>query len=111
MAQEFPALYTRPSSAILLNILHDLQQTPSTFESASQQYAISRFDAREISTFLTGLISSPLSWLADEEREPIWDLASRRLSERAGRSGMNHLLPVCVSILFFPFLLFLDTTL
>lgn len=47
-------------------------------------------DPREIAAYLSTIIKSPLSWLEDEDREAIWDEASRRFSERCGRSGTSH---------------------
>lgn len=38
--------------------------------------------------YLTSIVSSGLQWITDDERkEQIWDLASQRLSERAGRTA------------------------
>ena len=46
-----------------------------------------------VTTYLTSIISSSLSWLtSDEEREEIWELASKRLSERAGRAAAGDLI-------------------
>lgn len=51
-------------------------------------------DPREIAAYLSTIIKSQLSWLVDEEdREAIWDEASRRFSERCGRSGTFDALP------------------
>jgi hypothetical protein len=53
-------------------------------------------DPREIAAYLSTIIKSPLSWLVEEEdREAIWDEASRRFSERCGRSGTFDALPRC----------------
>lgn len=42
-----------------------------------------------VAKYLTNIVSSSLSWIEDEdERETIWNLASLRLSERAGRTAM-----------------------
>jgi predicted nicotinamide N-methyase len=41
--------------------------------------------------WLTNIVSSSLLWLRDDEqREKIWDLASRRLAERSGRAGVGN---------------------
>ena len=46
-----------------------------------------------VTTYLTSIISSPLSWLgSDRDREEIWELASKRLSERAGRAAAGDLI-------------------
>lgn len=45
-----------------------------------------------VSAYLTKIVASPLSWLqSDHERETILDLASHRLSQRSGRTGMSSL--------------------
>lgn len=42
--------------------------------------------------YLTSIISSPLGWIPDDDqKEQIWDVASKRLSERSGRSAMGAL--------------------
>ena len=39
--------------------------------------------------YLTGIVANALDWVEDEElKELIWEMASSRLSERAGRNGM-----------------------
>ena len=44
--------------------------------------------------YLTGIISSPLSWIEDEQTQvDIWEAASKRLSERSGRTGLWSLYP------------------
>jgi hypothetical protein len=45
-------------------------------------------DRRETVSFLSTIIKSSLAWLdSDDEREVIWEEASKRLSERCGRTG------------------------
>jgi hypothetical protein len=40
-------------------------------------------------SFLSTVIKSSLAWLgSDDEREVIWEEASKRMSERCGRTGM-----------------------
>jgi hypothetical protein len=41
----------------------------------------------EIAGYLTGIVKSGLDWLEGEERERVWEGASVRLCERAGRMG------------------------
>lgn len=44
--------------------------------------------AREIAAYLSRIIGSELTWIGEEEdREAIWAEASKRFSERCGRSG------------------------
>lgn len=58
-----------------------------------QQQAATAHDRREIISFLSSIIKSSLVWLdTNDEREVIWEEASKRMSERCGRTGMSHLL-------------------
>lgn len=55
-----------------------------------QQHVV---DSREIISFLSLVIKSSLAWIADDyEREQIWDEASKRLTERCGRTGNVYLI-------------------
>lgn len=48
--------------------------------------------AREIAAYLSKVIASELAWIDEEEnREAIWAEASKRFSERCGRSGRSFL--------------------
>lgn len=45
-------------------------------------------DENGVAKYLTGIISSSLSWIEDEDtRERIYEATSARLAERAGRTG------------------------
>jgi len=47
-----------------------------------------RVDEDGVPKYLTGIVSSSLSWIEDEDaRERIYESASARLAERAGRTG------------------------
>ena len=49
-------------------------------------------DPDGVASYLTRIISSPLNWIDDEaDKEAIWETASKRLSERSGRSAMPSL--------------------
>jgi hypothetical protein len=83
-----PSLRQEPDYMTIFNALQSLQTTSS--DAASRE---------EASRWLTSIIKSSLLWLdvsiakndvliePEEQRETIWDLASRRLAERCGRSG------------------------
>ena len=48
-----------------------------------------RIPNKDVAQYLTFIISSRLMWIEDEEqKEQIWNLASIRLNERAGRTAM-----------------------
>ena len=92
---ELPNIYTRPSAAILLETLDALAIKPSTFDGSGHEYVdklngIGFGDG--IPRYLTTIVSNPLEWVGDESlREKIWEIASARLSERCGRTGMTYL--------------------
>ncbi|KAL9129969.1 MAG: hypothetical protein Q9217_001727 [Psora testacea] len=85
---DLPQLHTKPSFISILNALSSLAIGIASWDVTSSDLAC--VNEEGIPAYLTGLVSSPLSWLAsDAEREEIWEVASRRLSERSGRSAMS----------------------
>lgn len=88
---DLPQLYTRPSCESLLSALDMLAVGPPDFQSASSTPLRRTVTAtsHEIAAYLTRIVSSPLHWLCDEDAETIRGVASRRLSERSGRTGMG----------------------
>ena len=103
-ALDLPPIHTRPPAEILLSTLGSLALKSLAFDSSSAYPApISAIDdtspdpdpnSAGTAGYLTSIISSPLNWVPSESlREQIWEAASMRLSERAGRTGMLHLQP------------------
>lgn len=46
----------------------------------------------DVTRYLSGIIKSPLSWINDDaQKDYLWELASRRMSERCGRSAMGEM--------------------
>lgn len=98
---DLPQLYTRPSAATLLNVLEDLTSEPPSWDSAppspSHPSALTSHRKRIVqseglASYLTKIVSSPLAWIEDEvQKELVWEAASRRLTERSGRSAMAAL--------------------
>ncbi|KAL2271072.1 hypothetical protein VTJ83DRAFT_443 [Remersonia thermophila] len=102
---ELPHLWQKPSYGELLACLEKLRvqlrvwnlrhgSSARTAREREQQQAASasKYDRREVISFLSSLISSPLAWLdSDEEREAIWDQASKRMAERCGRTAMGEI--------------------
>lgn len=87
---DLPQLYTHPPAAELLATLELLALKPASWDpSKSKQDSNlqTAIDEDGIPKYLTGIVSCPLSWIDDERKEQIWEEASRRLSERAGRTG------------------------
>ncbi|KAK1755006.1 putative methyltransferase-domain-containing protein [Echria macrotheca] len=93
-------LWQKPTFADLLACLQQLRVEPPVWnlkasraeilqKQEEQQHAV---DAREIVSFLSVIIKSSLAWLDDDdEREQIWDEASKRLAERCGRTAMGEI--------------------
>lgn len=88
-------LWQKPAYEHLLNFLEELEIKPlvwgvnvSTPADIMSYESMRSQDRREISRFLSSVISSNLTWIEDEDqREEIWNVASRRLAERCGRTG------------------------
>jgi hypothetical protein len=94
VAAELPVLRTKPSYEALLEALKSLVIPPTSWNGASQNDM--RTDAKGVSQYLLSIISSDLAWLdkddeesdrVSDQKDELWELASRRLAERCGRSG------------------------
>jgi hypothetical protein len=88
----FPSLRSKPSSTTLLSILESLAIDSGTQASISTSTASSLEDLANVNQYLMSIISNDLSWLGDspeaeEKKEKVWELASKRIAERCGRSG------------------------
>ncbi|KAI9773337.1 MAG: hypothetical protein M1840_007552 [Geoglossum simile] len=100
---DLPQLYTKPPFSELLSALELVAVAPASWDGATgsnsgnESLEAGCFDARKVCeegvpNYLTGIIKSPLAWLSSpSERERVWETASRRLSERAGRSAQPPL--------------------
>lgn len=95
---DLPQVWQKPAFLVLLTALRGLRVDPPVWNLKASRnemlkhQELSTQDPREIAAYLSTIIKSPLSWLEDEDREAIWDEASRRFSERCGRSGTSHVL-------------------
>jgi hypothetical protein len=91
---ELPHLWQKPAYEVLLECLKKLHVEPrvwnlnvSRADILKEQDATAH-DRRETVSFLSTIIKSSLAWLdSDDERDVIWEEASKRLSERCGRTG------------------------
>ncbi|KAI2616026.1 hypothetical protein GGR54DRAFT_649679 [Hypoxylon sp. NC1633] len=95
---DFPQVWQKPSAEELLASLKRLQVDPpvwnpntprkiilDTYRNAAQFH-------RELSAYLSSIIKSNLGWIQDDdEKEALWDQASRRFSERCGRTAMGEI--------------------
>ncbi|KAI1091844.1 putative methyltransferase-domain-containing protein [Rostrohypoxylon terebratum] len=95
---DFPQVWQKPPAEELLASLKKLQVDPPIWNAKTSRKVImetyqntAKF-RREVATYLSSIISSSLGWIQDDdEKEALWDEASRRLSERCGRAGMGEI--------------------
>ncbi|CAF9928374.1 MAG: hypothetical protein GOMPHAMPRED_004667 [Gomphillus americanus] len=92
---DLPPLYTHPSSSQILDVLEKLVLEPASFAFSPQALApvsTPSIDEGGILRYLTSIISSSLDWIEDDSiKEEIWEKASQRIAERAGRSAAPSL--------------------
>ncbi|KAI4870205.1 putative methyltransferase-domain-containing protein [Hypoxylon rubiginosum] len=95
---DFPQVWQKPSSEELLASLKRLQVEPPIWSPGTPRKVIQetyRNAAQfrlEVAAYLSSIIKSNLGWIQDDdEKEALWEEASRRLSERCGRAGMGEI--------------------
>lgn len=89
---DLPQLYAHASAADLIKTLELLAIEPTSWDSKTRLKdgeAQAVIDEAGIPKYLTGIVASQLSWIDEERREEIWEAASKRLSERSGRTGVT----------------------
>lgn len=87
---DLPHPTKRPSAEALIKALDLLALEPPSFEKDSQQP--SKVHPEGVPEYLTRVVASPLHWIdIESQREKIWELASQRLAERSGRTGMGSM--------------------
>ncbi|TRX93821.1 hypothetical protein FHL15_005203 [Xylaria flabelliformis] len=96
--EDFPQLWQRPPFKDLLACLNELHIKPQVWTSAGPRKSLQENQEntarhrRAVISYLAGIVSNALRWLNDDEqREAIWDEASRCLSQRCGRAGMGEI--------------------
>jgi predicted nicotinamide N-methyase len=91
---DLPQLYTQSPASSLFEVLIWCARPVSSFSDGDVCTAeTSSIDPSGVTRYLTSIISSPLSWIEDEDvREQIWEAASARISERSGRAAMPTML-------------------
>ncbi|KAK3341370.1 putative methyltransferase-domain-containing protein [Lasiosphaeria hispida] len=97
--EELPQLWQKPAFEHLLTCLKHLHLEPPIWGLKvsrddilrKQQQQRDATDRREIISFLSCIIKSTLGWIDDEQREQVWEEASKRLSERCGRTAMGEI--------------------
>lgn len=92
--RDLPQVWQKPTFAALLEALQHLRIEPPMWNiKASRTEIIEKQEStahyrREVAAYLSSIIKSGLAWIEDEEdRDAIWEEASKRFSERCGRSG------------------------
>lgn len=94
---DLPQMWEKPPFETLLACLESLEMKPPVWNhDARRDDIIAEQEAifthrREVARYLSSIIKSPLEWISDDEKDVLWELASRRMSERSGRAGMSLL--------------------
>lgn len=97
---DFPQMWQRPSYAALVEILQTLELSPpiwnhkrSRSEIIQEQESLASQRKGEVTRYLSTIIKSPLAWIEDDdEKEVIWTQASKRMTERCGRTAMGEVI-------------------
>lgn len=96
--EDFPQMWQRPSYEELLAILQSLELSPPVWnhrqrqaDILAQQESLATQRKAEVTRYLSSVIKSPLAWIGDyDKQEVLWELASKRMSERCGRTAMGE---------------------
>ncbi|OTA87867.1 hypothetical protein M434DRAFT_399273 [Hypoxylon sp. CO27-5] len=95
---DLPQVWQKPTSGELLASLKLLKIDPPIWSpNTSRKIIVETYQnaaqfRREVATYLSSIIMSDLGWIEHEdEKEALWDEASRRLAERCGRAGMGEI--------------------
>ncbi|KAI1104613.1 putative methyltransferase-domain-containing protein [Jackrogersella minutella] len=96
--EDFPQIWQKPSSEELLASLKRLKIDPPIWNPSTPRKIILETHRnaaqfrREVAAYLSSIVKSTLEWFQDDdEKEAVWDEASRRLSERCGRAAMGEI--------------------
>ncbi|KAI6370237.1 hypothetical protein MCOR25_004231 [Pyricularia grisea] len=103
--EDFPQMWQKPAFEDILECLLSLRVEPPIWkwnskpaaarlqDNQKQTQDLSESTRQAIARYLSSVISSPLSWLEDDEqRDALWTEAGRRLSERCGRAAMGEII-------------------
>lgn len=97
---DLPQTWERPGYEALVAALQSLELRPPIWnhrrkraDIVAEQESMASQRRAEAARYLSSIIRSPLAWLDDDgEREEVWELASRRMTERCGRMAMGEVL-------------------
>ncbi|KAF7562993.1 hypothetical protein G7046_g1166 [Stylonectria norvegica] len=98
--EDFPQMWERPSFAQLGDVLKSLELNPpiwnhkrSRSDILEHQESLASQRKGEVTRYLATIIKSPLAWIDDDdEKEVIWTQASKRMTERCGRTAMGEVI-------------------
>ncbi|PSR87186.1 putative methyltransferase-domain-containing protein [Coniella lustricola] len=97
-AFDLPQVWQKPTAEELIDALHQLRVDPPVWNLKISRAEIFKHQdtttqhQREIAAYLSAVIKSELAWIDDDEdKETIWTEASKRFSERCGRSAMGEI--------------------
>ena len=97
---DLPNLRKKPAYGALMDALQGLEQEPNSWTKSPAAEQMATADHAVVQRYLMSVITSDLGWLQDsidvdgkimqasEQRETLFDLASKRIAERCGRSGI-----------------------
>ncbi|GFP56657.1 protein-lysine N-methyltransferase EFM2 [Trichoderma asperellum] len=96
--EDFPQMWQRPGYEELIGILESLELSPPVWnhrqqrsDIIAQQESLATQRKAEVTRYLSSIIKSPLAWIDDyDKQEALWELASKRMSERCGRTAMGE---------------------
>jgi hypothetical protein len=96
--EDLPQMWQRPSYASILEALQSLELSPPIWnhkrrrsDILAEQESLATQRKAAATRYLSSIISSPLAWLEDDDqREEVWAQASKRMSERCGRTAMGE---------------------
>ncbi|KAF5018206.1 hypothetical protein F66182_9825 [Fusarium sp. NRRL 66182] len=99
-ALDFPQMWEHPCYNDLAEILKGLELSPPIWnhkrrrsEIIEEQESLASQRKAEVTRYLSSIIKSPLAWIEDDdEKETLWTQASKRMSERCGRTAMGEVI-------------------
>ncbi|KAG9256027.1 putative methyltransferase-domain-containing protein [Emericellopsis atlantica] len=95
---DLPQVWQQPTYDALITTLESLELSPPIWkhtrrrsEILHEQESLASQRKGEVTRYLSSIIKSPLDWLADDDqRELVWSNASKRMTERCGRTAMGE---------------------
>ncbi|KIM98076.1 hypothetical protein OIDMADRAFT_147564 [Oidiodendron maius Zn] len=97
--KQLPNLRSKPSFASLYAALECLALQPDSWTGTPKSQDPEGLDPKFVNQYLLSIVSSELTWFQDgsedvmvlDRRDKIWELASKRMAERCGRTAMPEM--------------------